>query len=130
MGFSAKGYPASPARTCNGSGRGTIEAGRGEDGMDGPQLKMLSGFNHNIRYRGKVYHVQTEDGGKGNPQIITHAFQGGEILDSVRTSYTDLLGRPNWQAELKYRMNVLDLEDIRSLVVGYIVPPEGDPGER
>ena len=98
--------------------------------MDGPQMKMLSGFNHNIRYRGKVYHVQTEDGGKRNPQIITHAFQGGAILDSVRTSYTDLLGRPNWQADLKDRMKAQHLEEIRRLMAGDIVPPEGDPGER
>jgi len=48
--------------------------------MGGQQMRMLSGFNHNIRFRGKVYHVQTEDGGKDNPQIITHAFQGGAIL--------------------------------------------------
>jgi len=59
--------------------------------MDGPQMRMLSGFNHNIRFRGKVYHVQTEDGGRTTADHH-HAFQGGGILDSVRTSYEDLLG--------------------------------------
>ena len=98
--------------------------------MDGPQMRMLSGFNHNIRFRGKTYHVQTEDGGKDNPQIITHAFQGGGILDSVRTSYEDLLGRPNWQIELKDRMKAQHLEEIRRLMSGDIVPPEGDSGDR
>jgi hypothetical protein len=98
--------------------------------MVGPQMNMLSGFNHNIRFRGKVYHVQTEDGGKGNPQIITHAFQGGAILDSVRTSYEDLLGQPNWQADLKDRMKAQHLEEIRRLMSGDIVPPEGDAGDR
>src|SRR5659263_450161 len=98
--------------------------------MGGPQMRMLSGFNHNIRFRGKVYHVQTEDGGKDNPQIITHAFQGGAILDSVRTSYADLLGLTNWQADLKDRMKAQHLEEIRRLMSGDIVPPEGDPEDR
>ncbi len=94
--------------------------------MGGPQMKMFSGFNHNLKYRGKTYHVQTEDGGRENPQVITHAFQGGAILDSVRTSYADLLGKPNWQAELKERMKAQHLEEIRRLMSGDIVPPEGD----
>jgi hypothetical protein len=98
--------------------------------MGGPQMKMLSGFNHNIRFRGKVYHVQTEDGGKANPQVITHAFHGGAILDSVRTSYADLLVLPNWQAELKDRMKAQHLEEIRRLMSGDIVPPEGNPEAR
>ena len=98
--------------------------------MGGPQMRMLSGFNHNIRFRGKVYHVQTEDGGKDNPLIITHAFQGGAILDSVRTSYADLLGLPNCQADLKDRMKAQHLEEIRRLMSGDIVPPEEDPGDR
>jgi hypothetical protein len=98
--------------------------------MGGPKMRMLSGFNHNIRFRGKVYHVQTEDGGKDNPQIITNAFQGGAILDSVRTSYEDLLGQSNWQAELRDRMKAQHLEEIRRLMTGDIVPAEGDPEDR
>ena len=93
-------------------------------------MRMLSGFNHNIRFRGKDYHVQTEDGGKDNPQIITHAFQGGAILDSVRTSYEDLLGRPDWQDDPKDRMKAQHLEEIRRLMAGDIVSLEGDPGDR
>ncbi len=98
--------------------------------MGGPQMRMLSGVNRNIRFRGKVYHVQTEDGGKDNPQIITHAFQGGAILDSVRTSYADMLERANWQADLKDRMKAQHLEEIRRLMAGDILPPEEDPGAR
>ena len=98
--------------------------------MDGPKMRMLSGFNHNIRFRGKVYHVQTEDGGKDNPQIITHAFQDGAILDSVRTSYADLLDRSNWQTDLKDRMKAQHLEEIRRLMSGDIVPPEEPLGDR
>ncbi len=86
--------------------------------MGGPQMRMLSGFNHNIRFRGKVYHVQTEDGGKDNPQIITHAFLGGVILDTVRQPYNDLLLKPNWQDALRDRMKAQHLEEIRKLFSG------------
>jgi hypothetical protein len=98
--------------------------------MGGQRMRLLPGYNHNIRFRGNVYHVQTEDGGKDNPQVITHVFRGGAILDSVRTSYADLFGRPDMQAELKDRMKAQHLEEIRRLMSGDIAAPEGDPGDR
>ncbi len=98
--------------------------------MGSTQMKMLSGYNHNIKFRGKVYHVQTEDGGKANPQIITHVFLGGVILDSVRWPYEDILGKPSWQDVLKDRMKVQHLEGIRRLLAGDIIPGEEEPGDR
>jgi len=98
--------------------------------MASTQMKMLSGFNHNIRFRGKVYHVQTEDGGKANPQISTHVFLGGVILDSVRWPYEDILGKPGWQAVLKDRMKAQHLEEIRRLLAGEITPVDEVPEDR
>ena len=43
---------------------------------------MLSGFNTNIRHRGVLFHVQSEDSGRDPPHIITHLFHGGNILFS------------------------------------------------
>ncbi len=86
------------------------------DSHDGSQ--MLTGFNHNLKYRGKVYHVQTEDGGKDNPHIVTHTFLGGVILDTVRQSYADLLGREGWQDTLREMMKAQHLEGIRRLFSG------------
>ncbi len=83
-----------------------------------PRVRMLSGFNHNMKYKGRVYHIQTEDGGKDNPQIITHAFLGGVILDTVRRSYQDLLDTPDWQDVLLARMKAQHLEEIRRLFSG------------
>jgi hypothetical protein len=48
---------------------------------------MVGGFNTNIRYRGHIFHVQTEDGGKESPSIITLLYSGGAILFSKKTSY-------------------------------------------
>ena len=82
------------------------------------RVRMLSGFNHNLKHKGKTYHIQTEDGGKDNPQIITHAFLGGVILDTVRQPYNDLLLKPNWQDALRDRMKAQHLEEIRKLFSG------------
>jgi len=50
---------------------------------------MITGANTNVRHRGVVYHVQTEDSGRANPRIISHLYHGGTILSSEKTSYAD-----------------------------------------
>jgi hypothetical protein len=52
---------------------------------------MLSGFNTNFRYRGVLFHVQTEDSGRENPHVITHLFHGGNIIVSKKQEYSKLL---------------------------------------
>ncbi|PNU19664.1 hypothetical protein C2E25_11205 [Geothermobacter hydrogeniphilus] len=51
---------------------------------------MIVGFNHNFRYKGELYHVQTEDGGLKSPTIVTLLYCGGTILASQKTSYADI----------------------------------------
>jgi len=53
---------------------------------------MLSGFNTNIRHRGVLFHVQSEDSGRDYPHIITHLYHGGTILVSQKSSYAERLG--------------------------------------
>ena len=52
---------------------------------------MVQGFNHNIKHKGKLFHIQTEDSGRENPHIITHVFVGGNILATKKTSYADIV---------------------------------------
>jgi hypothetical protein len=52
---------------------------------------MVLGFNHNIGYKGELFHVQTEDSGIANPHIITLLYRGGTILCSKKTSYADII---------------------------------------
>lgn len=47
----------------------------------------LLGYNHNIRYGGRLYHVQTEDSGVANPHVFTHLFHAGTIIASKRADY-------------------------------------------
>ncbi len=50
---------------------------------------MLTGFNTNIRHRGVLFHVQSEDSGRDHPHVITHLFHGGNIMASEKSSYAD-----------------------------------------
>jgi hypothetical protein len=54
----------------------------------------LLGFNNNIRHKGRVFHVQTEDSGVRHPHVITHLFMdGGRILKTTKTSYAEHLNQ-------------------------------------
>jgi hypothetical protein len=52
---------------------------------------MITGFNTNVRYSGRVFHVQTEDSGLKNPHVISHLYFGGTILASEKRDYAQLL---------------------------------------
>ena len=51
---------------------------------------MITGFNTDVKHRGTVYHVQTEDRGAANPLIETLVYKGGEILGAKRFHYKDV----------------------------------------
>jgi hypothetical protein len=55
--------------------------------MAKPPRSPLLGYNHNVKYGGHIFHVQTEDSGPGNPHIFTHLFYEGSILASKRGQY-------------------------------------------
>jgi len=52
---------------------------------------MIVGFNHNVNYRGVGFHVQTEDSGPKNPQLVTLLYHEGIIIASQKTLYADIL---------------------------------------
>lgn len=98
--------------------------------------KVLTGFNHNINHRGKVYHVQTEDSGVSNPHIITHLFVGGNIVASKRTSYADIVGAAHLADIVRELMEEQHKEMLRNLMSGAfdqleagILPKHYEPGK-
>jgi len=52
---------------------------------------MLTGYNTDFKFQGKIYHVQTEDGGVNSPFITSLLYFQGAILASRKTSYADIL---------------------------------------
>jgi hypothetical protein len=69
--------------------------------FNSPQL----GFNNNVRHKGRVFHIQTEDSGAKHPHIITHLFaDGGRILKSTKTSYAEFLEEAELAKKVKSLM--------------------------
>jgi hypothetical protein len=52
---------------------------------------MLTGYNTDFKFQGKVFHCQTEDGGTSSPYITSLLYHQGAILASRKTSYADIL---------------------------------------
>src|SRR5512146_2204150 len=86
--------------------------------MGGEAKKMVVGFNHNIKHKGKPYHIQTEDSGLENPHIITHLFVGGNILASKKTSYADIVSAENLAQVVRELMEEQHKEMLRNLING------------
>ena len=55
--------------------------------MTKPVRSPILGYNHNIQFHGKVFHVQTEDSGAQHARLFTHLFFEGTILVSKKEEY-------------------------------------------
>lgn len=65
----------------------------------------LLGYNTNVRHKGKVFHIQTEDSGINKPHVMTHLFaDGGRILKSQKSSYAHLLETDDLATQVKKLM--------------------------
>jgi hypothetical protein len=65
----------------------------------------LLGFNNNVRHRGRVFHIQTEDSGVKFPRIVTHLFaDGGRIVKTTRTDYSEHLEKPDMASVVRGMM--------------------------
>jgi hypothetical protein len=79
---------------------------------------MLTGFNTNFRYRGVLFHVQTEDSGVENPRVMSHLFKGGDILASLKGDYSDKLDIADLEGEVRALMEGQHKAMLRSLIRG------------
>ncbi len=89
------------------------------------------GFNHNVRHRGRLFHVQTEDSGVQNPHIFTHLFHGGTIIHSKKVDYDRTLGEMDvkglMQAQHKMILRELKKGSHDAKIVQYLGPhPEAE----
>jgi hypothetical protein len=79
---------------------------------------MVLGFNHNIGYKGEVFHVQTEDSGLANPHIITLLYRGGTIIASAKTSYADIIKADQLETVVESIMKEQHKDMMRRLKAG------------
>jgi hypothetical protein len=89
---------------------------------------MITGYNTDVRHGNRVYHVQTEDKGLTNPKVETLIYVGGEILDSYRSAYEDLLVKGALEeGTLQTRMDEQHKSIIRDIKAGkYDATPADD----
>jgi hypothetical protein len=79
---------------------------------------LLSGYNNDVRFRGQVFHVQTEDGGIKNPFVRTQIFLQGSIVSMIQESYEPLLAIRNLEAVVRKMMQEQHKDLIRRMVRG------------
>ncbi len=84
---------------------------------------MITGFNTDVDYEGRIFHVQTEDKGTDNPVVESLVYTGGEIITSRKSSYGDLLKTSGFNGEeLTRRMESQHQAIIREILSGRFDP--------
>lgn len=93
----------------------------------------LVGYNTNVRHKGKLYHIQTEDSGVSHPHVITHLFaDGGRIIASRKTGYAEHLGAkelPSIVKRLMQEQHKAMFIELRDCVYDSEPPPASGPIE-
>jgi hypothetical protein len=79
---------------------------------------MLVGYNTNVTYKDKIYHIQTEDSGVKNPAIVTLLYSKGAILASKKTSYVHILDNPDFKEKVRRLMKAQHKIMIKELLAG------------
>jgi hypothetical protein len=85
---------------------------------------MLTGFNTDVNHEGRIFHVQTEDKGEGNPVIETLIYVGGQILASRKNSYAEHAGNGMGRDTLVELMERQHQAVVRDIRLGKYDPPE------
>lgn len=97
---------------------------------------MLTGYNTDFKFQGKVYHVQTEDGGINSPSITSLLYQQGAILASRKTSYADIIKADCLEEVVRELMKEQHKQMIRDLMQGKlqsqasVQPPQQQPAPK
>jgi hypothetical protein len=79
---------------------------------------MLTGYNTDFKFQGKVYHCQTEDGGVNSPSITTLLYHQGAIITSRKTSYADIIKADCLEDVVRELMMEQHKQMIRDLMQG------------
>ncbi len=79
---------------------------------------MLVGYNTNVPFKGRLYHIQTEDNGVKNPLIITLLYFKGTILASKKTSYAHLVSSPDYKEKVREMMKEQHKAMMKELIRG------------
>jgi hypothetical protein len=98
----------------------------------------LLGFNNNVRHKGRLFHIQTEDSGVKYQRVVTHLFaDGGRIVKTTRTDYSKHVGATDMADVVKALMKKQHKGMFLALregefdeLVEHICGPFPEPGSR
>jgi hypothetical protein len=97
-------------------------------------VKLVFGFNTDVRVGGMVYHVQTEDRGPANPVIDTTIYCKGRIVHRRASSYAELLpelrGAPERLHQRLEEQHRAILEELRGGALQFAAPHHAQPAEK
>jgi len=79
---------------------------------------MITGFNTDVKYKGKNFHIQTEDKGPKNPVVETLLYFEGMIVASKKTPYEYMVGESDLETKIKKLMVKQHQEMIADLKSG------------
>lgn len=87
---------------------------------------MIPGLNHNVRYKERLFHVQTEDSGLERPVLMTHVFIGGTIVATERSDYGALIERIGDIGELR-KVVTKEMQEQHKLCIKNLLRGQYDP---
>lgn len=74
-------------------------------------VRAQLGFNNNVKYKDRTFHIQTEDSGLDKPHVITHLFaDGGRVVKSHKRSYAEHVRRDDVAQYVRQLMKAQQFE--------------------
>lgn len=61
----------------------------------------MAGYNTQIKHKGSLFHIQTQDKGKGFNYVESTIYKSGRVLTSKRTLYTPYLSHSDLEQKIK-----------------------------
>ena len=91
---------------------------------------MITGFNTDVSYNNKIYHVQTEDVTGDDPYALTLLYQGGAIIARIKTNYGSLFPQKLTERQILYLMQRQHKKMIMDLRTGKFAKVTGIEASR
>jgi hypothetical protein len=82
-----------------------------------------AGFNHNIRHKNVLFHVQTEDYGHQKHVVVTQLFYSGTLVFKAQTDYQEFLDLEDGSDQINEIMKVQHIKMLKDLVADKISIP-------
>lgn len=78
----------------------------------------MSGMNTEARYKGAVFHVQTQDLGPPLRSIESLIYKSGKLLTSRKTSYAPFLGSPEIEKKIQQLLEEQHTAILKDIAAG------------